>query len=93
MNAQAREMAAFDRLPMAVRNRLSGSRFNFKAGAIASERRLHRLSLTETLALLDELELWAAEAERNAKPIDGNRIGADRPPNVEAMVDRIRGLI
>ena len=86
----ASEMAAFDRLPKTVRARLAASRFDFKAEAIAADRRTHRLSVSETVAFIGEMEAWAVAAERSAANGAGNRLTPALPPRVDEMVDRIR---
>lgn len=91
MSDAAREMAAFDRLPRAVRARLAASRFNFRPTAIAADRRAHGLDVAETVAFIGALERWAVDAERDAVPEAGNRLEPARPPRVEEIVqDLIR---
>lgn len=87
----ASDMAAFDRLPAAVRARLAASRFDFKAAAIAADRRTHRLTVAETVAFIGEMEAWAADAEREAARTASNRLAPGNPPRVGDMVDKIRG--
>jgi hypothetical protein len=86
----ASEMAAFDRLPAAVRARLAASRFDFKATAIAADRRTHRLTVAETVAFIGEMEAWAAEAERGGARTASNRLAPGNPPRVDEIIQRIR---
>jgi len=88
---QTSDMAAFDRLPKAVRARLAASRFDLPAAAVAADKREHGLSAAETVALVGELEGWAAAAEATAVRGEGNRLSPASPPRIDEMVDRIRG--
>lgn len=90
MISAADEMRAFDRLPAAVRARLSASRFDFRPSTIMSVQREFRLTAAEAAQFIGELEGWASEAERTATQSASNRLEPARPPNVEAMVERIR---
>ena len=86
-----REMAAFDRLPRAVRLRLAASRFDFRPTAISADRRAHRLNVPETVALIAALENWARDAEGDAVRDEAtNRLTPSAAPRVGDLVRQLR---
>lgn len=82
----ARDMAAFDAMPAAVRRALACSAFDFPSAQIARDVRRFRLDERQTLAFVAELERWARAAASRATGT--NRREATCP--VGALVARAR---
>lgn len=83
-------MAAFDRLPAAVRRRLAESPFDFSPVRLAEDRQTFGLDAAATVAFIEELEAWGRAELARAKGVDdGNRLDAATEPDVEAMVERV----